>query len=219
MSNTYEVAGKLGAFAARKIQILQRDYLGSGSRAAHARSVLAQLRRLHEPGSSTWIMAGRELFENWPELDLGPSEETRALRAVATSFKFYAIHQQSNTVGMSMPHKKKDGAQVPRRNPYSFGQACRQIDPDIDRSGAIRRRLASIEAAYDFEGIAYHMRGLIKLMSSKQIGLDYFSLIKDLYLVQCDGLKDRVLIDWSRAYFGSLETEPQKAAAIEIEKA
>ena len=73
----------------------------------------------------------------------------------------------------------------------------------------MRNRLAAIEAASDFEGILYGVRGLIRLMRSSDDlssqSLDYYALAQDLYLLQTsDSARDEVFSRWSKDYFSRL---------------
>ena len=81
----------------------------------------------------------------------------------------------------------------------------------LDEAACVRRRLMAIERANDFDTVLYNVRTLIRLMKSSKtdqlIRLDYWTLAKDLYLLQLPGgWQENVLSRWSQDYFAFVET-------------
>lgn len=197
MSSLWNDASAIGGYVNGRVLSLQRRYLGNGAQNASARATLAQLRSLGTPGQSAWAIVGGELFENMPELGLSARDERRMLRAIVGTMSLYARHQQGNEMGVALSRADGDGAKRPR----SFGWSCRMIEPDLDESEGVRRRMQGIEAASDFSGVMYYARGLVDLMKRKPVPVDYGLFARDLYLVQFYGASDRVFLTWSRDYY------------------
>lgn len=194
----YRDASAIGAYVYAKVDRLQHSLLNSGSDSS-ARASLARLRRLGSPGGGAWITAGAELFEGLPELGLTAGTEKRMLNAIRASLKLYALHQQSKQQPMAL--RKVQDQDVAGSLRRSFGWSCRQIEIDLDKADGVLRRMTSLEAAKDFDGMEYVLRGLIQLMRNKEVPVDYYLLARDLYLVQFDSLRDEVFMRWSRDYY------------------
>lgn len=214
-----QVAHQVGVYVARKVASLQSAALGTGSAATSARGSLARLRRLDKPSGGSWATAGRELLLGLPELDLSRRDEERMLRAVKASLKLYALHQQSQQKPMAIG--KRDDEQDGPSYRRSFGWSCRAIEPDLDGAAGVVRRMASVEAARDFSGIEICLRGLIQLMKSHDVQVDYYQLGRDLYLLQFDGCRDEVFMRWSHDYYrsyGKAKTEEQGVQTLAEEE-
>ena len=197
-----EKAGVVAGFAAGKIARLQDGLFSAGAGAPAARASLAKLRRLGTTACDGWMSVGDQLFEGWPEEKLGQpvrsdGQPTRELLAVQAALRFYGSHQQSQKSRMAMDGRKADGATYNG----AFGGACRRIEPDRTSSGGVRRRLACIEGAADFDGVLYHLRSLVVRLKSEGIPLDYYSFARDLYLLQFEAARDDVYACWARDYY------------------
>lgn len=211
-----KIASLTAKYAMSKIIPLQMSYLSSNNASsARARATLARLRRLNAATGTSWFSAGDQLFDQWPceelvELGASHKDEERMTRTLEAVLGLYAIHQQSSGVGRAVVWRKggDDDGSSDRRD-ASFGRCCRKIKVDLSEASGVRNRLAAIEAASDFEGVLYGVRGLIRLMrSSDDLSsqpLDYYALTQDLYLLQTsDSAKDEVFSRWSKDYFSCL---------------
>lgn len=211
-----QIASLTAKCAMSKIIPLQMSYLSSNNASStRARATLARLRRLNAATGTSWFSAGDQLFDQWPceelaELGASHKDEDRMARTLEAVLGLYAIHQQSSGVGRAVVWRKggDDDGSSDRRD-ASFGKCCRKIKADLSEASGVRNRLAAIEAASDFEGILYGVRGLIRLMrSSDDLSsqpLDYYALTQDLYLLQTsDSARDEVFSRWSKDYFSRL---------------
>lgn len=211
-----QIASLTAKYAMSKIIPLQMSYLSSNNASStRARATLARLRRLNAATGTSWFSAGDQLFDQWPceelaELGASHKDEDRMARTLEAVLGLYAIHQQSSGVGRAVVWRKggDDDGSSDRRD-ASFGKCCRKIKADLSEASGVRNRLAAIEAASDFEGILYGVRGLIRLMrSSDDLSsqpLDYYALAQDLYLLQTsDSARDEVFSRWSKDYFSRL---------------
>lgn len=197
MSSLWKDASAIGGYVNGRVLSLQRRFLAGGSSTSSARATLARLRSLGTPGQGAWSIVGGDLFSGMPELGLSARDERRMLRAIAGAMSLYARHQQGSERGVALAPPSKDTS-LRRR---SFGWSCRSIEPKLEDAEGVRRRLQGIEAASDFSGVMYHVRGLVDLMKARGVAADYGLLARDLYLVQFDGARDRVFMTWSRDYY------------------
>lgn len=204
----YQDARAIGAYTAGKVAKLQAMYLGGGSAATAAKASLARLRRLDAPGGGAWIIAGGEIFEDLPDLDLSVGDERKMLRAVKTALKLYAIHQQSKQDSMSV---SREDDSVPVSSRRSFGWSCGKIKSCLEEAEGVIHRLSTIESARDFDGIEYGLRSLITLMKPKDVKVDYYQLARDLYLLQFDFARQDVFMRWSRDFYAEMTSVTKTA--------
>ena len=157
-----------------------------------ARSSLAKLRRGigHMPG---------ELPELWGEYLLDLPEElmgrgsniSRAEWAIYTTLTLFALHQQG-----------KDRASQPmHQQNISLGTAAnRLIKNENDDRERISRRFYPVAMASDMAELSHHLRGLITLMRSQGISMDYIRLSGDLYNFQDPDRVDAVRLRWGEDF-------------------
>ncbi len=197
-----EKARVVGSFVAGRIAYLQAGLFGEGPGASQARASLAKLRRLGTAADGGWMSVGDQLFEGWPEDKLGQpllwdGRPTRELLAVQAALRLYALHQQSQKQAMAIDGRRAQ----PGAYNGAFGWACRRIEPDRTTPGGVQTRLSSIEGAVDYDGILYQVRGLVALLRSKGVALDYYTFASDLYLLQFDAARDAVLARWAKDFY------------------
>ena len=210
--NQDQIAWTLGRYANGKILGLQRAYCkGHGPEGARARKALAELRRASS--GTSWLSVGEAVFDGWPaeklaEQGFDASDELRAITAVRSALRLYAVLQQSSQEGKALvlPEGVPDEEKRARRTACSFGRACRMIDPAMESDAGIRQDLLALETADEFEVVLYRMRTLVhKMRSSENAGiikLDFARLTHDLYLIQLGvGFRERVMREWSKGFF------------------
>lgn len=162
-----------------------------------ARASMARLRRGigHTPG---------ELTELWSEFLLDMPEEfyghgtavSHAEWAIYTALTMFALHQQSKSRDSEPMHKPGD----------SLGRAAGMLiegKDDREREEArerIARRFYPVATAEDMTELSHHLRGLISLLRSKGIPMDYAQLAVDLYLFQNPDTADRVKLRWGEDF-------------------
>lgn len=168
---------------------LQAGLMGdSPARQSEARAQLAILRRSKADDPSDPAVWPITLGGARPEL-LGPptgDEPTRAERAVHAALVTFALHMQS--------------ARSPRHVlGRRLGSAVRQLaGPEADE--AVVKRFHTFATATAWPQRLHHLRGLVSLMRSHDVALDYGSLAADLYSAQTtDGLR-RVRLQWGRDF-------------------
>ena len=118
-------------------------------------------------------------------------EPTAAEWAVYSALTLYAMHQQGHETPMCIQGE-------------GLGRAVRRLSDrkgeDPQDSGAYRRFCALITAG-SMEELSHHLRGLIQLLSSEGLALDYPQLALDLYLLQLTDSASRVKLRWGQEYF------------------
>ncbi|CRK59252.1 CRISPR-associated protein, Cse2 family [Alloactinosynnema sp. L-07] len=174
-----------------RVRVLQEGYLSNRSAAVGA---LARLRRgLGKPAGSVLDILDHT---HHPEFVLDPQsdEATPQERAAHLAMTLYALHQQAQTQRM---HK------AGRR----FGQAVRAlVAGDLTPQDPVARRFAMIGTADSLDELTHHLRGMIQLLRTKQIPLDYGRLATDLLFWQFPSSAAGVRLRWGRDFHFSKTT-------------
>lgn len=162
-------------------------YICSISETGAGRGVLAELRRGagKKPGElpELWGI----IFDRIPEELEGKNDASYAEWAVYTALTLYALHSQG-----SGDMNAKD---------ISVGQAVAELIDSEDDISRVTSRLEPVITAVSPDDLAYYMRGLIQLLKSKDIPLDYAALAKDLYLFNISDRSDAVKLRWGRDFY------------------
>lgn len=182
-------------YVAERIVLLQKMGNTNGGKA-----MLASLRRGigKAPGEipELWGM----LFEGFPEEGMSSGKgPTREEWAVYTALTLFALHQQGHDV-------EKECMHIPK---VSLGRAVRSLsspgeEETLDR---VRRKFNIAATSTDIRELSHHLRGLIQMMRTKGIGMDYVSLAKDLYLFQFISSLPRVQLRWGEDFYKNTTVE------------
>lgn len=200
-------------FVNRKVKRLETALFESSRGAeADARASLARLRRLGSVQTPSMLTFGEDVLLGWPEKSLGiPEADSPALNAVCGALEAFALLQQGKDKPVAVVMGSADDWYE-----HSFGRACWKIEPDVDHSQGVVRRLASIEAACDFSGVMVGVRALLKLMRTaktsdgtpKSIQLDFGLLAADLFdLQRGERWHDGVIGRWGSSYYAQRTTD------------
>ena len=156
------------------------------------RADLAKLRRGvgKRPGElpELWSL----LFLEFPEELMSQNgEPTWAEWAVSGALTLYALHQQGSPREVNM-HRPGQG----------LGLAMAQLaGKDEDRLKAIQRRFNAFATARDMPECMHHLRGLVQLLRSQEIPLDYVKLAEDLYNFQDKDQAANVRLRWGQDFY------------------
>lgn len=156
------------------------------------RAALANLRRGigRSPGELPELW-GSFLQEMPPEFFAQSGTPTAAEWAVYLALTLFALHQQSQDKPMCA-----QGAGI--------GQAVRRLAAgqreDPQESGAFKRFSALITSD-SIEEVSHHLRGLVQLLRSEGLPLDYPQLAFDLFELQFPDSAPRVKLRWGQDYF------------------
>ena len=177
------MADKNAIFAHVKRKIAELDADTSKARAARAK-----LRRAAgKPPGTTPEVWDITITGAPVELDSQGGNPSREETAVHTALTLYALHRQSKDASMSTED-------------VSFGAAVARLRGD-DNEEAIKRRFNAVATSVDFTELAYHARGIVSLLRSKEIKLDYPRFASDLYWFQFPEYADRVRLRWGRDFY------------------
>jgi CRISPR system Cascade subunit CasB len=164
---------------------------------SEVRATLAMLRRGigKAPGSmpELWNVT----FGGLPETLLSKNDEpTKGEWAVHTALTLYALHQQG----------KDPGRQCMQKEGENLGVAARRlVDREKSNEEAVIRRFQSVALSDNFERLSWHLRGLVQLLKSKDIPLDYPALTEDLYWFHLNDRRDRIRLKWGQDFYRSTE--------------
>lgn len=152
------------------------------ARAARLRRALSA-----SPGSEPTVWA--DTVGALPISLLGHSDApSQAERAVHAAVCLYALHQQSQSVSM---HQEGQG----------LGRAVRRLRrarTDDEETSPVLRRFHALATATSYEETLHHLRGLIALLRSESIPLDYGRLAVDLRRLQRPTAAGGVRLVWGR---------------------
>jgi len=173
-------------YAAQRI-----GYLQKASEKSSGKAELALLRRGvgKYPGELP-LLCGSFLDQIPEDLQGSGKDPSRAEWAIYVVLTLYALHQQ----GQGQPMQQ---AGMP------LGKALRELIPkgDQDAGNRILRRFNQMATAADMAELSYHLRGIIELLRSKGIPLDYIDLAGDLYLYQIVENRNQVRLKWGRSFY------------------
>lgn len=187
--------GELGDAVARRARELQQQSLGEGpwgrSKESNAVSQLAVLRR----GVGTPAGSSPEIWDDTiglvPETLLGMTDNPSPWEQAAHhAMTLFALHRQGR-----MKHAQRDGV-APGT---AFATLARKRGDSDGDSAGVRRRFDAMVTATSPEESTYHLRGLVLLMHSDEVGMDYGQLAEDLAGLWTSR-RDTVRLNWARQY-------------------
>lgn len=187
-------AKQAGAFVKQKI-----IWLTKSNNESMVRATLAKLRRGigKPPGSQPdlWNIT----LNGLPETLMSKSgEATRGEWAVHTALTLYALHQQGKNLKEHCMNQEG----------ISLGAAVRKlVNSNRDNEEAVRRRFLSAVVSDSFEKFCWLLRGVIQLLKTKNIPLDYPMLTEDLYWFQFPDWQDSVRLKWGQDFYRTTKSE------------
>ena len=158
----------------------------------YSRAMLAKLRRAigkhpHETPEIWNITLSGHIADH----EYGDFAITRNELAIHTSLTLFALHMQGNEI---YPHNKG----------VSFGKALQKLaQENSENYEAVCRRFNRAVIADNILGLAVHLRGLIRQMRDKGIGMDYAQLAVDFVDYQNPMKIRKVRHQWGRDFYGT----------------
>lgn len=156
------------------------------------KAALANLRRGigHLPG---------ELPQLWGEFLLDLPEEmhgwdghpSQAEWAVYTALTLFALHQQGHELPVDPMHR--EGSR--------FGSAVGGLAVDEDEMKRVLRRLNAAATANSITALAHYLRGLVQLLRTEGIPLDYAALAGDIFRYQFPETAAQVRLAWGQDFY------------------
>lgn len=176
----------------------QISRLSGSKNEAAARATLAKLRRGigNEPGSmpALWDVTLNGLDESLSSKDGAP---TRGEWAVHTALTLYALHQQG--IDMHQHAMSKDE--------NTLGMSLRKLIKNEDDEKRVKRRFDAAATSDSLAEFSHHLRGLIQLLKTQDIPLDYPALAEDLYWFQFPEARDSVRLRWGRDFYRNIDND------------
>lgn len=184
--------GRVAQFTARKLEQLK-----SQAGKSVFRSTLAHLRRGvgYVPGEMPQLWGF--FLDGMPEGWMGDREPSRAEWAVYTALTLFALHQQGQD-----PEKEwmsQSGA--------TLGKSAARLIGSEEDEGRVSKRFYALATATSMEELSHHMRGMVQLLRSKGIPLDYPALAEDLFWYQQPNFQAQVRLRWGQDFYRRTLTE------------
>lgn len=184
------MAGKMdevGIYVRRRIQRWQ-----SNAAESYVRAELAELRKGigKKPGEipNLWGV----IFEDLPERLMSTTgRPSWAEWSIYITLTLFALHQQGSEQGSAEVYQ--DG--------NSLGRAVGQLASRNDNLERVRKRFTILATSADIQECAHYLRGMIQLLRSEKIPLDYPALAKDLYEYQISGGREKVRLRWGQDFY------------------
>ena len=178
----------INEYVAVKINLLQKR------EESYTRATLAKLRRGvgRHPGNvpDIWDFTLSDMPEDWSSQSGEPTPYEWAAHMAITLF---ALHQQGKDIKQN-PMSVRGG---------SLGSAVRLFinKRGMESENAIKRRFDTVITANAAEELSFHLRGLINLIKSESIPLDYPRLAEDLHKFQYPEQRDKIRLRWGQDYY------------------
>lgn len=175
-----------------QIYKLQSQYLAG---VPSARGALAELRKAvdEEPGINprAWFMTMEAVPERWMGRDETPN---LGELAAFTTLTLYAVHQRGHSLPMHDPRT-------------AFAHAVGSLVRE--RTASTKRRFDAILSATSFEAQRYHLRSLVGLLSTDELGFDYGRFARDLVHLQRPDSRPGIQRQWGRQFYQSYSIVPK----------
>ena len=180
MSKEVELKG----FIHRKIEMLDKEK-------PYSRAACAKLRRAvgKSPGETPDV---------WEITLYGAPDDEKSGKAIHTCLTLYALHRQGKNESMNAAN-------------VGFGTAIAKlvaIKPESE--DAVRRRFNAVATSVEFTELAYHAKGLVQLLKSNDIKMDYPNFASELFYFQNPEKKDEVRLKWGKQFYRIIESENNK---------
>lgn len=179
------------SFVGKKISILQAE-AGKGD----GKAMLANLRRGvgNEPGEMPQLFG--VILLDMPEEFMSESGiATKEEWACYIALTLYALHQQGRPLESQPMHTKEN---------ISIGRALSRLARVLNDPNAEQRmlqRLQKLATAVDMKELSYHLRGVIQILKSNGIPINYQDFAADLYEIQMPGSKKQVCFRWGQDFY------------------
>jgi len=167
-------------------------WLSEKANEAEARATLAKLRRGigKAPGClpELWDITLNGLPEGMFSNDDVPSYGEWA---VHTAMTLYAMHQQGKDIKKQCMDKEGE----------YFGSVVRKLVKNDEDEQRVKRRFDAAATSSSIEEFSHHLRGLVQMLKSKDLPLDYSKLTEDLYWFQIPAMRDSIRLRWGQDYY------------------
>lgn len=177
----------VGAIVHQRIQGLQEGVLADRSAAVAA---LARLRRgAGKPAGRLHDILQYTLADEFAHPGSGDAATAEEI-AAHMCLTLYAVHQQSQRKPM---HQRG----------YGLGRAVRRLHPEEPTATPtpVLRRFQTLGTAQSMDELTHHLRGMVQLLRSSDVPLDYGVLADELVTWQRLGGASIVRLRWGREFY------------------
>ena len=186
MTDTMTYTERVSSVVDKKVRRLQNGYRNNQSAAVAA---LARLRRgLGKPAGSVLDILE---FTHADELAGTTDEPTFGETAAHLCLTLYALHQQSQSQPM-------------HQSGHPLGRSIRALIPtslgENYTGHSVAKRFAMLGTADSAEELVHHLRGMVQLLRTNGVPLDYGQLAVDLVGWQAPGRRAQVRLRWGRDF-------------------
>jgi CRISPR system Cascade subunit CasB len=189
--------GATGTVVHTRIGIIQTRALKNQPSGVAA---LARLRRgVGKPPGAVQDILEYTLATEFADRTAGDDATVKEI-AAHISMTLYALHQQSQHQPM-------------HRRGWGLGRAVRQLNgPDVDGPpSAVRRRFNALGTADSLDELVHHGRGMVQLLRTKAIPLDYALLADQLVRRQTPDGPAKVRLVWGRDFYRTTTPAPDQS--------
>ena len=175
-------------FVIKKITSIEKE-----SKAGDGRVILAQLRSCigKKPGENPKIFG--LLLQNMPETFYSKTGiVTKEEWACFLALTLYALHQQ----GVDCENESMN-----TNENVSIGTAMKKFakrQDDLNAKDRMQEKYKVLATAIDIVALSNYLRSIIKLLKRENIKLNYALLASDLYEIQFDESKSKVILRWGQ---------------------
>ncbi len=192
---------KIEIFVRKKINLLRAEADYGGGKA-----LMAELRRGigHEPGKMPQLFG--IILQDMPEEFLSSNgEATKGEWACYLALTLFALHQQGYEIKSQPMHVDEK---------RSIGHAISRLASSYEDANGEQRmlqRLQALATSVNMKEVSHHLRGIVQLLRSKGIPLNYGMLAKDLYELQLPEGKNRVCLRWGQDFYRKEKEEMEES--------
>lgn len=163
------------------------------------RANLAKLRRGVDkhPGENPeiWEVTISDIDEKLQSRDGNP---TWAEWAIHLALCLFALHQQGKDIKTNCMHKAGE----------RLGLAIRKLkSSDSEDTDPVKRRFNVLATSNDIDEFAHHLRGMVQLLKSNDIALDYALLTKDIFEFMEPDHRNLLRLRWGQDFYGGVKAE------------
>lgn len=163
---------------------------------AVAQATLARLReaagRPPEKDPVAWQLVLEQVIHNFPQDCIGKGDAPSVYEQAAfDALTLYALHQRGLAVEMYEAR-------------VSVGTAVARL-ANVTDSKSIKQRFDAVMTAVSPGAVDHHLRGLISLLNSHEIPLDYGELALDLVKINSSKRSGAVRLRWGRDFAYALD--------------
>lgn len=186
---------KLKEYVIRKIMRLHED-----KNEARVKTNLSIMRRGlgKHPGDmpDIWML----FFDGFPEEFMGEDgEATKEEWAAYQALALFSLSQQGKDIRSQLMHEEGIG----------IGTAIRHIAKNDDELEAVRRRFNIILTSGDIIELSHYLRGMVQLLRSKDIKMDYGEMAKDMFYYQFESSRSSIRLKWGQDFYRNYTKETE----------